>query len=402
MGHVAGFLRTRGQGVQHVAHRVGNLAKTVSRANALRRTTGEGLEFLDVPRAYYGDLPSINALAAAAGVEEATAAAALALLEEKGLVEAAGASLDATAADFADALGSLEGADELGAVVGRSRYENLRDMLGDRFSDDEYLRRADVTGRGGAAAGTWIFHGRRVAATPRPWIVRGRRVAATPRPGREYSAETGCGDATWIFRGDESRPRRRVAATRRTFGPETRASWVDLRTRPARFFRYVALVRERILVDVQGDDVLLQIFSRPVLSQEEGGDAPFLEFIQRVCSTRDLPRPGCGGFGIRNFLALFLAIELDAADRALSAADGDARKEAAALAARDCLRRQLAESNPILGRIADAAAAEAEFRAAGRDDDAAAAGAARDAGQKALQAVSAAFADEMRAIRSRG
>ena len=68
----------------------------------------------------------------------------------------------------------------------------------------------------------------------------------------------------------------------------------------------------------------------------------------------------------------------------------------------DCLRRQLAASNPILAAISDAAAAEADGLAAG---DAPAVDAARrrkDGGQRELQAVSAAFADEMRAIREDG
>jgi hypothetical protein len=51
----------------------------------------------------------------------------------------------------------------------------------------------------------------------------------------------------------------------------------------------------------------------PILQAGVGQEAPFLEFIQRVCSSKcdasgaPLPiSPGCGGFGIRNFLTLFL------------------------------------------------------------------------------------------------
>ena len=148
---------------------------------------------------------------------------------------------------------------------------------------------------------------------------------------------------------------------------------------------YVGWVRERVLVDVQGDDVLLQIFTRPILQTSPNEEAPFLEFIQRVCSARELPRPGCGGFGIRNFLVLFLSIELSSA-----AQRGDA-------AASSLLREQLAESNPILADIADAAAREADLRAAGRDASAAAA--ARLAGQERLQAVSARYAAAMKALK---
>ena len=131
-------------------------------------------------------------------------------------------------------------------------------------------------------------------------------------------------------------------------------------------------VRERVLVDVQGDDVLLQIFTRPILQASPNEEAPFLEFIQRVCSARELPRPGCGGFGIRNFLVLFLSIEL-----ASAAQRGDA-------AASSLLRRQLAESNPILADIADAAAREADLRAAGRGQRVAAAADAASGRQSGL------------------
>ena len=66
--------------------------------------------------------------------------------------------------------------------------------------------------------------------------------------------------------------------------------------------------------------MLLQIFTSVVLQREPGTEAPFLEFIQRVCAecsgAGGAPqpiRPGCGGFGIRNFLTLFLSIEVAAA-----------------------------------------------------------------------------------------
>ena len=93
-----------------------------------------------------------------------------------------------------------------------------------------------------------------------------------------------------------------------------------------------------ILVDVQGEDVLMQIFTSVVLQRTPGTEAPFLEFIERVCAqcqggggddacaVAPVPvRPGCGGFGIRNFLTLFLSIEVDEGDgglMALIAADG--------------------------------------------------------------------------------
>ena len=62
-----------------------------------------------------------------------------------------------------------------------------------------------------------------------------------------------------------------------------------------------------------------------VLQRTPGTEAPFLEFIQRLCArgcadgdddggeaARPI-RPGCGGFGIRNFLTLFLSIEVSKA-----------------------------------------------------------------------------------------
>jgi 4-hydroxyphenylpyruvate dioxygenase-like putative hemolysin len=73
-------------------------------------------------------------------------------------------------------------------------------------------------------------------------------------------------------------------------------------------------VENQILVDVQGNDVLLQIFTNPILMRKAGEQAPFFEFIERVCDKAALEkgevRPGCGGFGIRNFLTLFLSIEV--------------------------------------------------------------------------------------------
>ena len=80
-------------------------------------------------------------------------------------------------------------------------------------------------------------------------------------------------------------------------------------------------MRNQVLVDIQGGDVLLQIFTCKILQDEQSHEAPFLEFIQRVCDQcRDgdctqngAPtslKPGCGGFGIRNFLTLFLSIEV--------------------------------------------------------------------------------------------
>jgi hypothetical protein len=68
---------------------------------------------------------------------------------------------------------------------------------------------------------------------------------------------------------------------------------------------YIGIVRNEILVDVQEDDILYQIFTCNILQRNPGDEAPFFEFIQRVCSecqndNDGCPvkiKPGCGGFG---------------------------------------------------------------------------------------------------------
>ena len=44
-----------------------------------------------------------------------------------------------------------------------------------------------------------------------------------------------------------------------------------------------SIVRNQILLDVQGGDVLMQIFTACILQRGPGEEAPFLEFIQRLC-----------------------------------------------------------------------------------------------------------------------
>jgi len=142
---------------------------------------------------------------------------------------------------------------------------------------------------------------------------------------------------------------------------------------------YLRIVKNQVLVDIQGEDVLFQIFTQNILQEKAEDEAPFLEFIQRVCSTKfdenGLPkpvRPGCGGFGIRNFLTLFLSIEVSKAMQHLAIAikekevGGDAqweekrqKREERARQMIDTLTKQLNEANPILTRISDAMTAEA-------------------------------------------
>ena len=67
-------------------------------------------------------------------------------------------------------------------------------------------------------------------------------------------------------------------------------------------------------------------------------------------------RPGCGGFGIRNFLTLFLSIELSKAMVDLNSATAAGNKAMASLAKQRIalFENQLEESNPILTAISDA------------------------------------------------
>ena len=142
---------------------------------------------------------------------------------------------------------------------------------------------------------------------------------------------------------------------------------------------YLSIVRNKILIDVQGEDVLMQIFTSVVLQRQPGTEAPFLEFIQRVCAQcSDGPdkcapiRPGCGGFGIRNFLTLFLSIEVSKAmlDRQQAEESGQAAEAAYHGRRVEMFTEQLVEANPILTEISDCMTGEG--RALGQGDAAAA------------------------------
>ncbi|GKY99660.1 hypothetical protein MPSEU_000920000 [Mayamaea pseudoterrestris] len=134
---------------------------------------------------------------------------------------------------------------------------------------------------------------------------------------------------------------------------------------------YIRIVRNKILVDVQGEDLLYQIFTCNILQRNAGDEAPFFEFIQRVCSEcldesgcpRTL-RPGCGGFGIRNFLTLFLSIEVSKAMRGVAEAKkaGDSQGLVYSQTMVDYFTAQMNEANPILTRISDAMTEEGHCR----------------------------------------
>uniref|UniRef100_A0A7S4L101 4-hydroxyphenylpyruvate dioxygenase n=1 Tax=Paramoeba aestuarina TaxID=180227 RepID=A0A7S4L101_9EUKA len=133
---------------------------------------------------------------------------------------------------------------------------------------------------------------------------------------------------------------------------------------------YLEIVRNKILVDIQGNDILYQIFTSNILNEKSGDESPFLEFIERVCSQKcdkdgnaAQVRPGCGGFGIRNFLTLFLSIEVSKAMNDLEAAreEGDQKKERVAAKMIEEFTNQLNASNPILTMISDAMTEESDI-----------------------------------------
>lgn len=122
-------------------------------------------------------------------------------------------------------------------------------------------------------------------------------------------------------------------------------------------------VQNQVLMDVQGNDVLFQIFTNPVLTRSRLEQGPFFEFIQRICHADEGLKAGCGGFGIRNFLTLFLSIEVSKAmeDAAQSLKAGDMRMHNFHTERINIFTEQQDKSNPVLTRITDAMTAESEF-----------------------------------------
>jgi len=281
VGHVHLYLEQLGQGVQHLAQRVPDLVDFISYANVQRAATGEGFNFLGIPRSYYGRLTEHDMRTAglseelARAVEEACRATGVCNLtnivkmdvaaeEIERLPEAAQAAFSpATLAEFQEKRAQVV------EVVKRARYTMMYKLLGDHLSEE----------------------------------------------------------------------------------------------------RYLSIVENKILVDIQGNDILYQIFTAPILQKQQHAEAPFLEFIQRKCSEKVGPdgkplpvRAGCGGFGVRNFLTLFLSIEVSKAMHAAAEAAEQDNKVGFEIANKmiACLSNQLEESNPILTSISDAMTAEAE------------------------------------------
>jgi len=172
---------------------------------------------------------------------------------------------------------------------------------------------------------------------------------------------------------------------------------------------YLKIVRNNVLVDIQGGDLLMQIFTSKILERQTGHEAPFLEFIQRICSDCVDPatckpkqiKPGCGGFGIRNFLTLFLSIEVSKAAKARedARAAGDAKGEARFSQMVNAFTAQLDESNPVLTAISDAMTAEGKALDRGDTAEVQRWAAEKVKGNEALQAISLRYKLRMKELR---
>eukprot|EP00581_Thalassiosira_minuscula_P018699 CAMPEP_0183712152 /NCGR_PEP_ID=MMETSP0737-20130205/7373_1 /TAXON_ID=385413 /ORGANISM="Thalassiosira miniscula, Strain CCMP1093" /LENGTH=775 /DNA_ID=CAMNT_0025940731 /DNA_START=4 /DNA_END=2331 /DNA_ORIENTATION=- len=288
VGHVHGFIEEIGQGVQHIASRVGNIIDFVQQANDRRRMLGEGFTFLNIPRSYYGVLTK-DMLVKGCGYDKGQN---LASKEKNNFLtpSCAEAIYDICASE-----GLLH--DDCSLVLDTTEDSAVK-VIGSKIPalhQDEYFLKKDEVIK-------TIFHSRYVNLYNLL---------------RDHLSE-------------ES---------------------------------YVSIVRNKILVDVQGEDLLFQIFTSNILQRNSGEEAPFFEFIQRVCSEclgeDGCPKklkPGCGGFGIRNFLTLFLSIEVtkamleasNAKDRGDDAGYNFAQRKV------DLFTEQLNESNPLLTAISDA------------------------------------------------
>jgi hypothetical protein len=169
---------------------------------------------------------------------------------------------------------------------------------------------------------------------------------------------------------------------------------------------YLAMVRNNILVDVQGEDLLMQIFTSKVTTRSPQHEGPFLEFIQRLCSKKPGAtgvkiRPGCGGFGIRNFLTLFLSIEVSKAsqNRAKALAEGRTADAECHWKEVQTFTAQLDESNPILTGISDAMTAEGLALERGDAAEAAKWAAEKAKGNELLQICSKKYKEAMARLR---
>lgn len=167
---------------------------------------------------------------------------------------------------------------------------------------------------------------------------------------------------------------------------------------------YISIVRNNILIDIQGEDILMQIFTEKILKAEASHEAPFWEFIQRSCKQKGEKlafRPGCGGFGIRNFLTLFLSIEVSkaAAAQVEAQSKGDAKAEAYAIKMVEAFTAQLDESNPVLTGISNAMTAAGLAEESGDKEAQAMWNAKKVEGNGKLQEVSSKYNSIMKKLR---
>jgi len=114
-------------------------------------------------------------------------------------------------------------------------------------------------------------------------------------------------------------------------------------------------------------------------------------------------KPGCGGFGIRNFLTLFLSIEVSKASKAKADAELEGRMEAASYYASmvKAFTDQLDESNPILTGISDAMTAEGEALDEGDEEAAKKWAEVKAQGQQELMKVSSKYKTLMKNLRDK-
>lgn len=304
-GHVFAFLHEIGQGIQHVASRVSSLPEFVQRANDIRNITGEGLSFLFIPRSYYGVLTPSMIVQNISWCSDAEAQIIWKACEATNIINPDGAvDLTLTKDDIEIRL--------------FQRNSTITTLLLLEEDEKYHLEKKDK-------------------------IIE-----------------------TILF----SRYCNLYALLRNYNLPEQ---------------SYIDIVRNQILVDVQGEDLLFQIFTSKILQRRPSEEAPFFEFIQRVCggsfcspssfeekgyynasdSTKPPKlKPGCGGFGIRNFLTLFLSIEVSKAMSEGQAAKlrGDEIEQAYAEKRVALFTEQLNESNPILTEISDCMTAEGRIR----------------------------------------
>eukprot|EP00300_Choanocystis_sp_HF-7_P019239 c20277_g1_i1.p1 GENE.c20277_g1_i1~~c20277_g1_i1.p1 ORF type:complete len:711 (-),score=184.33 c20277_g1_i1:51-2183(-) len=313
VGHVHLFLREIGQGVQHIASRVNDLCSLVQTANDIRKVTGAGFSFLHIPRSYYGRL---------------------------------------TIKDIALAPSHHNTNHNNNNDNHNHNQNGHKNNNGQSNSDHEQTNGQSKVSEEEASV---IYNA----------LVDSGHVTITGIVDINLTSDVvrGIIHKTGVKIGDK----------------ETSVVEAVLRGRYINMYKflgdhvdeeaYLKIVRNQVLVDIQGQDVLYQIFTSCILQRGPNEEAPFIEYIQRVCSQQSdaqgnpLPiKPGCGGFGIRNFLTLFLSIEVSKAMGQVEAAKDRGDHAAANRAQRmvDEFTAQLDESNPILTSISDAMTAEGD------------------------------------------